>query len=280
MSTAPEIDPLLTDLQRRVTTLEAELTRARVGAARRRRALVATALIAAFSAAGTVAAASGACPNSMPVCFLPDTPARAAEVNQNFMQLKEWLEAKVGAVAVGTPGTVSVSTSSLSATGAVTGASLSASGGSISGANASGNLFIETTGTNTYLNWGRGTGAVIFGTGASAEAGRVAANGNATFNALTQSGTGGNTPHACVVRSTTSSYNAACAAGEIAVGGGGRCASLWRLVESLPWGGPLDTDGISPGQTPRAWRSVCQIWGDNGAYAFPQFGAWAVCCKL
>lgn len=49
---------------------------------------------------GTAAsAADGACPNGLPFCFLASKPAVASEVNQNFAQLKEWLESKVGTVA-------------------------------------------------------------------------------------------------------------------------------------------------------------------------------------
>lgn len=53
---------------------------------------------------GSVAlAANGNCPNGMPFCFAPDSPALASDINMNFAQLKEWLEQKVG-----TTGTSSV----------------------------------------------------------------------------------------------------------------------------------------------------------------------------
>jgi hypothetical protein len=102
----------------------------------------------------------------------------------------------------------------------------------------------------------------------------VAVTGN-----LAVAGTGGNVPHACVIRSQTGSYNTACQAGEIAVGGGGRCSSLWRLTESAPWGGALDSNPPQNGQPAVAWRAVCQIWGDNGGYTPPQLGVFAICCR-
>ena len=64
-------------------------------------------------------AAGAACPNGYPFCFLANTPAKAAEINTNFAQAKEWLEAKVGAVAAGAPSTSAITASSLSTTGTV-----------------------------------------------------------------------------------------------------------------------------------------------------------------
>jgi hypothetical protein len=94
------------------------------------------------------------------------------------------------------------------------------------------------------------------------------------------SGPSGPTGPPCVVRSQIGGYNTACAAGEVAVGGGGRCSSLWRLTESLPWGGESDNDGpLAAGATPTGWRAVCQVWGNVGQYAPPQSGVWAVCCQ-
>lgn len=89
---------------------------------------------------GRALAADGSCPNGLPFCFAADTPAQAAQVNQNFAQLKEWLEAKVGAVGAGVtiagPMTVSgtLSAGGLSTTGAVSAGSLSASGAASVGA--------------------------------------------------------------------------------------------------------------------------------------------------
>lgn len=86
----------LLDLRARLATLEAERARLRRGL----KYAGTVGLLAVFL--GTVAsAADGACPNGLPFCFAADTPALASEVNTNFAQLKEWLEAKVGAVGVG-----------------------------------------------------------------------------------------------------------------------------------------------------------------------------------
>lgn len=83
----------LAEMRARLAALESEQTSAR----RRVRWGGAAAVVAAL--VGTAAsAANGACPNGLPFCFSVDTPALASEVNTNFMQLKEWLESKVGAV--------------------------------------------------------------------------------------------------------------------------------------------------------------------------------------
>lgn len=97
--------------------------RARVDAieeARRRRwQLLRLALIvscAVFASMGGVAwAANGECPNGLPFCFVANSPALASEVNQNFAQLKEWLETKVGSV-----GAANVVSSSVNVTGNAT----------------------------------------------------------------------------------------------------------------------------------------------------------------
>lgn len=93
-------------LLRRLSSIEGELRRAR----RRQRWWVLAAAGLVFSL-GTAWAADGACPNGLPFCFVADQPARASEVNHNFAQLKEWLEAKVGApggtVVVASPATFS-----------------------------------------------------------------------------------------------------------------------------------------------------------------------------
>lgn len=76
-------------------------------------------------AVSTAVAADGTCPNGLPFCFSADQPAVAAEVNNNFAQLREWLEAKVGTrgqnVAVTTPATFS-SGVTLASTGTFNGA--------------------------------------------------------------------------------------------------------------------------------------------------------------
>jgi hypothetical protein len=68
---------------------------------KRKRLFRAGALVAGLSmllGVSGVLAADGACPNGLPFCFGPGTPARAGEINTNFAQLLEWLEAKTGPV--------------------------------------------------------------------------------------------------------------------------------------------------------------------------------------
>lgn len=121
--------------------------------------------------AGTALAANGNCPNGLPFCFVANNPANATEVNHNFMQLKEWLETKVGVVSA-----AGVTASRVAASGAVTGATLASSNVTVSdrivGANAAGNLHVDSSGTGTYLNWFGGN-AVIFGTGTQSEVARI-----------------------------------------------------------------------------------------------------------
>jgi hypothetical protein len=60
-----------------------------------RRAFVVAGVVIA-SMGGAAWAATGDCPNGLPFCFAANAPAMAAEVNQNFAQLKEWIEQKAG----------------------------------------------------------------------------------------------------------------------------------------------------------------------------------------
>ena len=84
----------------RLSQLEDELrTLKRERNNRRKLGLVALGALGCMVTIGTAFAATGACPNAMPFCFAANQPATASEVNHNFAQLKEWLEAKVGAVA-------------------------------------------------------------------------------------------------------------------------------------------------------------------------------------
>ncbi len=96
MDSQNDLTSQLIDLRARLATLEAER-------ARLRRALKYAGSVGLLAAlVGTVAsAADGACPNGLPFCFASDTPASASEVNTNFAQLKEWVEAKVGLVGSG-----------------------------------------------------------------------------------------------------------------------------------------------------------------------------------
>lgn len=229
-------------------------------------------------AAGGVFAANGNCPNGLPFCFAANSPALAGSVNHNFAQLKEWLEAKVGPT----------SASTITSTGVTVNGSLAVVGdqsinGRLIGTNSAGNFHLDTADFGNkamYFNWFSGNNGVVFGNGSQAQAARIDAAGNTALSGRLNVGAGGgNVPHQCVIRTTTTSYNAACSAGEIAISGGGRCNGLWRLTESLPWGGPGEGDSLGAGSVPRAWRAVCQVWGNAGTYAVPQLGVFAVCCR-
>lgn len=84
----------LESLRSRLESLEEER---RVTRRRLRTGAVVASFAVAFSA-GVVGAATGNCPNALPVCFTADTPAIASEVNLNFAQLHEWMAQKVGTV--------------------------------------------------------------------------------------------------------------------------------------------------------------------------------------
>ncbi|MCA2977385.1 MAG: hypothetical protein INH41_05875 [Myxococcaceae bacterium] len=281
MTNRPDgVEQELETLRERLHALEARERR------RARRLLKAGAALVVCATLGvcTALAADGNCPNGMPFCFQADQPARASEVNHNFAQLREWLEAKVGVAGTGVRLTSDLSTTSR-----------------IIGGNVGGNLHLDAATGATYLNWYSGTAGTYFGNGAQGQVGRIDGAGNLTLSgsvtatgisattvtasarvtadSLQVNSTGGNVPFGCVVRTASGTYNVACQANEIAVGGGGRCSSLWRLTESLPWGGASDTTPWVAGQPARAWRSVCQVWGNDGAYAPPQFGAFAICCR-
>ena len=162
----------LNTLRERVARLEAEKA-ARGG---KRKWVIVTAVIVV--ATGTALAADGNCPNALPFCFAPDSPAQAAQVNHNFSQLQEWLVAKVGL-----PSSAGITTSSVSATGTVTGtrANFSPCGTNqcLSGNNAAGNFHIDTNtpGGATYLNYFSGTAGTVFGAGTSTEVGRIDTRG-------------------------------------------------------------------------------------------------------
>jgi hypothetical protein len=249
----------------------------------RLRRLASLAIAVVLFAAGGVAAANGNCPNGLPFCFAADTPAQASQVNHNFMQLKEWLETKVGPTSSSAITASGITTAGMTVNGSVQVNGDEGHNGRIIGTNGAGNFHLDTAATGNqamYLNWFSGNNGVVFGNGGQAQVARIDGSGNLAVNGrINAGGSGGNVPNNCVVRSTSSSYNAACAAGEIAVGGGGRCASLYRLTESLPWGGPGEGDVPVNGAPPRAWRSVCQVWGSAGVYAVPQLGVYAVCCR-
>lgn len=94
---------------------------------------------------------------------------------------------------------------------------------------------------------------------------------------MTVYGTGGNVAHGCVTRIVNNSYTVGCAGGEVAVGGGGRCASLFRMTESSPWDVNANTPPGNGGYA-NGWRTLCQVWGNAGNYT-PPYEAYAVCCQ-
>ena len=144
-------------------------------------------------------------------------------------------------------------------------------------ATASNYALIQGTSGDTHLNSAPGQ-PVRLRVG-NADRVTVGANGGMdVVGGISASGTGGNVPNRCVVRTATNTYNVSCAAGEIAVGGGGRCNSLWRLTESHPWNVGADAPYSSDPQA-TGWRAVCQVWGNAGSYAFPQLGVYAICCR-
>ncbi len=102
MTSGPSAEPSLVE---RIEQLEAQLALLSGTAKRKpRRWLRGGALVAGLSVllgVSGVLAADGACPNGLPFCFGAGTPARASEINQNFAQLREWLEAKTGSVESG-----------------------------------------------------------------------------------------------------------------------------------------------------------------------------------
>jgi hypothetical protein len=121
----------------------------------RRRALVGAAVVLAVLVVvglySAVRAADGKCPNRLPFCFNSKDPARAADVNQNFSQVLEWLEQKVGPV--GTTGVVVDGNLSVKGTNVVVAGNLSAKGLEITDGYA-----LRNTG-DTWLRLTKGAGS-------------------------------------------------------------------------------------------------------------------------
>jgi hypothetical protein len=88
----------LREVRQRLAELEAR-SAPRKGLPRAR--LFAMVAVAALFGAGVASAADGNCQNGLPVCFAPNTPAMAYDVNWDFATLKQWLETKVGQVDAG-----------------------------------------------------------------------------------------------------------------------------------------------------------------------------------
>ena len=222
--------------------------------------------------------------------FNPNEPALASQVNGNFNQLKAWLEQKVG-----TAGNNIITTGTVAASGTVTGGAFTTAGNLGMGSTTrqminlyAGDYGIGVQGSTQYYR--SGGGYAWYRGGAHADAQNASGGGTAQMflsdslltvaGGIQANGTGGNVPNNCVVRQGPgNSYQASCNSGEIAVGGGGRCDNLWRLTESLPWGGPSDGSPVVNGQPATAWRAVCQVWGNAGTYTYPQMGVFAICCR-
>lgn len=152
-----ELREELTQMKARLAAIEAERHRARRKAGG---GLLVATLVAL--AAGTVSAANGNCPNGLPFCFTPDSPALAGEVNHNFMQLKEWLETKVGAVSAAGVTASAVSAGSINATTLLSGAALQVPSGN-QGTQLLWNSVTFSVGqTELINNKGLGSGGFVF----------------------------------------------------------------------------------------------------------------------
>ncbi len=92
--------PTIEDLAVELTALRAELAQQRNATRRTKRLALSFVLagLVAATGAGVANAASRGCPSSFPVCFTPDSPALAGDVNENFTTAQDWLEQKVGPV--------------------------------------------------------------------------------------------------------------------------------------------------------------------------------------
>jgi hypothetical protein len=208
------------------------------------------------------------------VVFQPDTPALASSVNGNFTQLKTWLEAKVGSVA-----TTGVTTSSVTTTTATVNGQLTAV-----------NYFPALTSYNA-LNPSGSTASIVndnVGYQALMLVGNNSAGGTRRVNVyddllvsgnLTINGSGGNTPHACKVRTANSNNVASCGGGEVALGGGAICpfpGNSYQFASSIPWNVGA---GAAPGNGGQAtgWRTDCLVWGGANTHVVPDI-AYVTCC--
>lgn len=154
--TPPDLSHELEQLRTRLAEVEREQREQR----RRRWRLGGFAALAAIIA-GTAYAANGNCPNGMPVCFAANTPAKAADVNLDFAQLKEWAESKIGTL--GTPG-VNIPSGGLTVAGGetVTSGDLHVTNGRIHGQDPVGDTHVYTTGGGyLYLNYYGGSAVAV-----------------------------------------------------------------------------------------------------------------------
>ena len=149
MTERNELQEELNQMKARLAAIEAERHRARRKAG--------GGLLLVVLVAGTASAANGNCPNGLPFCFSADTPALAGEVNHNFMQLKEWLETKVGPISAAT-----ITASGIASSGLVTGSSLQVPAGN-QGTQFQWNTVTFSVGQTEFINnKGLGSGGFVF----------------------------------------------------------------------------------------------------------------------
>jgi hypothetical protein len=130
MPSSPSLDALISEVQSlraRVATLERRRRRWSVGV---------VAVLVAVGLSSRVSLASGSsCGEVLPgllTPFCPDEPALSAVVNQNYRELIRLVETKVGSISVasgvapGAAGSAAITTSSVTATGAITSNTLNA----------------------------------------------------------------------------------------------------------------------------------------------------------
>ncbi len=259
---------------------------------RRQRALATAALT--LTVAGALWASREAwaatCSQTLPsplVTLCPNAPALAADVNGNFATLATWLQGKTG-----TLGTPDITTRNLAVTGTTGALSWGTTLGQLlnlygtPGQNygigvQSGTAYFRSDSNFAWFKGGTHAGATANDPGAGGVS-SMFLDGNGTLavrGGLSGGAGGGNVPFSCVTRVQAASAVAGCAAGEVAVGGGGICPNLWRIIENRPWAGSTDAAGaVTNGGKGRGWRVACQVWGNAAAYTVPD-NVYAVCCK-
>lgn len=149
--------PDLEALEQKVAKLQLHVDATR----RLHRRLGIAAVLATTLGVGSALAANGNCPNGLPFCFTADEPARASDVNHDFSQLKEWLEAKAGPIT----GNGITTTSAASFTGGLTAVGVTLSGATSlnSGASVTGGRLIVNgglTSTGYQASCAEGDGSV------------------------------------------------------------------------------------------------------------------------
>lgn len=222
----------LAALRTRVAELEAKGTSTPPSRRKAWLALFTAGLVAA--GVGTAFAASGTCPNGMQYCFSANSPALASEINFDLSQLKGWIETKVGSTA-----SASVTSTGIANTGTLANTGdLNVTQGRLTGYATAGNFHINSGADNSnntlYLNWHGGSGGVVIGNGAGAQAARFESNGNLQLTSVNGRRPVTTTAATC----TTANCAATCTAGVIKsawgfhganwnanVGGGWACGS-------------------------------------------------------